>query len=109
MKYGYIHGIERVFYVCEIIDVFDRSIIDYHIGFSCTAEDVCSSLIRAVYKRSELMPEKLYIRSDNGSQFTSKFFSDTCRALGINHERIPNATPNTVSYTHLTLPTKRIV
>ena len=94
VKYGYIHGIGRVFYVCEIIDVFDRSIIDYHIGFSCTAEDVCNSLIRAVNRRLEIIPEDLYIRSDNGSQFTSKLFSETCRALGINHERIPNATPN---------------
>ncbi|WP_319204560.1 DDE-type integrase/transposase/recombinase [uncultured Ilyobacter sp.] len=92
--YGYIHGIGRVFYACEIIDVFDRSIIDYHIGFSCTAEDVCNSLIRAVNKRLEIMPEELYIRSDNGSQFTNKLFSDTCRVLRINHERIPNTTPN---------------
>ena len=94
VKYGYIHGIEKTFYVCEIIDVFDRTIIDYHIGFSCTAEDVCNSLIRAVNKRPEIIPEELYIRSDNGTQFTSKLFSNTCRALGINHERIPNATPN---------------
>jgi len=34
------------------------------------------------------------MRSDNVTQFTSKFFSSTCKALGINHERIPNATPN---------------
>lgn len=94
VKYGYIHGIEKVFYVCEIIDVFDRTIIDYHIGFSCTAKDVCNSLVRAIKKRDEVVPEELYIRSDNGSQFTSKLFSDTCKALGINHERIPNATPN---------------
>ena len=94
MKYGYIYGIERTFYVCEIIDVFDRTIIDYHIGFSCTAEDVCNSLIRALNKREEIIAEDLYIRSDNGSQFTSKLFSETCKALGTNHERIPNATPN---------------
>lgn len=94
VKYGYIHGIEKTFYVCEIIDVFDRNIIDYHIGFSCTAEDVCNSLVRAANKRLEIIPEKLYIRSDNGTQFTSKLFSSTCKALGINHERIPNATPN---------------
>lgn len=27
-----------------------------------------------------------------------KLFSDTCKALGINHERIPNATPNKNDY-----------
>ena len=47
VKYGYVHGIEKTFYVCEIIDVFDRTIIDYHIGFSCTADDVSNSLVRA--------------------------------------------------------------
>ncbi|WP_320045720.1 integrase core domain-containing protein [uncultured Ilyobacter sp.] len=45
-------------------------------------------------RRLEIIPEELYIRSDNGSQFISKLFSDTCRSLGINHERIPNATPD---------------
>lgn len=62
VKYGYIYGIERTFYVCEIIGVFD-----YHIGFSCTAEDVCNSLIRAINKREEIKAEDLYIRSDNRS------------------------------------------
>lgn len=94
IKHGYIQGLERSFYICEIIDVFDRNIIDYHIGYSCKANEVDFLLQRAVKSREEVVPKNLWIRSDNGSQFTSKTFKNTCEKLGVNHERIPNATPN---------------
>lgn len=94
IKYGYIQGIEKTFYICEIIDVFDRCIIDYHIGYSCKANEIAFLLQRAVKKRKEVIPKRLWIRSDNGSQFTSKAFKKMCKKLEINHERIPNATPN---------------
>jgi len=36
----------------------------------------------------------LIIRSDNGPQFISFYFQNTCADLELEHERIPYATPN---------------
>lgn len=36
----------------------------------------------------------LVIRSDNGPQFISNKFQDTCKELKLEHERIPFKTPN---------------
>ena len=35
IKYGYIAGEDRCFYLMSIIDVYDRVIIDYHMGLTC--------------------------------------------------------------------------
>ena len=40
------------------------------------------------------MKNLLTIRTDNGPQFVSKFFGDTCKAIGLNHQRILIKTPN---------------
>jgi len=34
------------------------------------------------------------IRTDNGPQFVSNLFGDTCKSLGLKHQRIPVKTPN---------------
>ena len=34
------------------------------------------------------------IRTDNGPQFIAQAWAKGCEALGLAHERIPNATPN---------------
>ncbi|MOA64531.1 Integrase core domain protein [compost metagenome] len=38
------------------------------------------------------------IRTDNGPQFISKLFGDTCESLDMIHERIPPRTPNMNAY-----------
>lgn len=96
LKYGYIAGEDRFFFVLSDIDVYDRQIVDYHIGLRCDAADAVDTLKRALWKR------KLYekdnqlptIRSDNGPQFVSYAFESTCEQLGLEHERIPPRTPN---------------
>lgn len=95
IKYGYIAGEDRFFYTLSIIDVFDRSIIDYHIGLTCTAKDAAITLKTALWKRG-LTPDKcqLVLRSDNGPQFISHLFEQICRELGVEHELIPYKTPN---------------
>ncbi|EAX46340.1 integrase, catalytic region [Thermosinus carboxydivorans Nor1] len=35
IKYGYIAGEDRFFFIMCIIDIYDRMIIDYHIGLTC--------------------------------------------------------------------------
>lgn len=95
VKYGYIQGEDRFFYILSYIDVYDRSIVDYHIGLSCKAENAVITLKRAMIKRDLHNREhELIVRSDNGPQFTSYKFQNACLDLKIEHERIPYATPN---------------
>jgi len=46
IKYGYIDGEDRFFFILSYIDVYDRGIIDYHIGLSCKGEDAKQTLQR---------------------------------------------------------------
>lgn len=95
IKYGYIQGEDKFFYICEVIDVFDRSIIEYHIGLTCKACEVVKLLKCAYQKRNASEGGiKPVIRTDNGPQFISNEFEFSCQELGLTHERIPCATPN---------------
>lgn len=95
IKYGYIAGEDRFFYVLSIIDVYDREIIDYHMGLSCEGEDAAATLVRALIKRKLFeVDTKPVIRSDNGPQFISRKFGDKCEEISVEHERIPCKTPN---------------
>ena len=51
IKYGYIAGEDRFFYLMSIIDVYDRVIIDYHIGLTCEGRHAAHILERALWKR----------------------------------------------------------
>ncbi|MCL6449650.1 MAG: DDE-type integrase/transposase/recombinase, partial [Armatimonadetes bacterium] len=51
VKYGYIAGEDRFFFIMPIIDVFDRWIVAYHIGLSCEAKDAVITLKSALFKR----------------------------------------------------------
>ena len=94
IKYGYIAGENRFFYVMPIIDVFDRVIVNYHIGLNCTANDAARTLQAAMFKRQVYGTDDLVIRSDNGPQFISHHFEYSCIGFEIEHERIPCRTPN---------------
>ena len=95
IKYGYIHGEDRFLYVLSYIDVFDREVVDYHIGLRCEGKDAASTLEHALWKRKLYEGSQLpTVRSDNGPQFISTAFESTCEQLQIEHERIPPRTPN---------------
>lgn len=95
IKYGYVTGEDRFFYILSIIDVYDREVIDYHIGLSCEGEDAAATLVRALMKRRQFEEDiKPVIRSDNGPQFISHKFEDKCHEVSVEHERIPCKTPN---------------
>lgn len=79
----------------SVIDVFDRSIIDYYIGYNYTGSDAASLIKRCLLKRNLFnSKEKPVIRTDNGPQFISHIFEDSCVEVGVYHERIPSRTPN---------------
>lgn len=95
IKYGYVAGQRRHFYLASIIDVFDRSIVAHHRGKVCSTQDILRTVQKALLKRRVYDQEnKLVIRTDNGPQFISKAFYAFCEQAGIEHERIPNHTPN---------------
>lgn len=95
IKYGYIAGEDRFFYFMGIIDVYDREIIDYHIGLNCEGKHAAHILERALWKRKLTATNtRPVVRTDNGPQFISHAFEDACIALQIEHERIPPKTPN---------------
>lgn len=97
LKYGFIHGENRFFFIMAIIDVYMRLIVNYYIGLRCTGKDLAFTLDNAVKEFNILHKEQLVIRSDNGSQMTSNVFIDHVQGFGedqILHELIPPATPN---------------
>lgn len=95
IKYGYVVGEARFFYLMCVIDVFDRMIIDYHIGLSCEGKHAAQLVQRALWKRQLFGQEaRPTIRTDNGPQFICNAFETACDAQGIDHERIPPKTPN---------------
>lgn len=95
LKYGYIAGEDRFFYLMSIIDVYDRVIIDYHIGLTCEGRHAAHILERSLWKRKLINTStRPVIRSDNGPQFISNIFETACQRLSVEHERIPPKTPN---------------
>jgi putative transposase len=95
IKYGYIAGENRFFYLMCIIDVYDRVIVDYHIGLTCEGKHAAHILERALWRRKlKSSTTRPIIRSDNGPQFISNVFETACEHLSTEHERIPPKTPN---------------
>jgi len=99
IKYGYVAGKRRHFYLASIIDVFDRAIVGYHRSKSCDTEAILHTLQKALLTRGIHQQEhKLVLRTDNGPQFVSKGFYAFCEQAGVEHERIPVKTPNKNAY-----------
>lgn len=98
LKYGYIQGKKRFFFQISVIDAFDKTIIDSHIGLTAKAIDAARVIKNAVRKRNIKKTDGLILRSDNGPQFRAKAFSEAMATLGITHERIPVNTPNMNAY-----------
>lgn len=95
IKYGYIHGENRFFFILVYLDIFSRAIVNYHIGLHCKANNLVGTFAAALRKAGLDLKHHLIIRSDNGPQMTSrKFFSYLYNLSKIEHEFIPYATPN---------------
>lgn len=95
VKYGYIAGEQRFFFLLSLIDVYDRAVVDYHIGLSCEGKHASQILQRALWKRQQFEnQERPVIRTDNGPQFISHLFESSCETFQVEHERIPPKTPN---------------
>lgn len=95
IKYGYVEGESRFFFLLSILDVFDRAVVDYHIGRTCEARHAVELLQRCLWKRNLFEGnQRPVIRTDNGPQFISHAFAQACERFETEHERIPPKTPN---------------
>ena len=76
IKYAYIQDGNKLFYLLNLIDIFDRSTIDYHMGLHCEAKDATVLLRKCLIKRNlfEEGTKNPVIRTDNGPQFVSHKF-----------------------------------
>lgn len=89
IKYGYVHGENRHFYILSFIDVFNRKLVNYHVGLFCKATDLKFTFEEALKKEGIKIDSDLTIRSDNGPQMTSVMFEKFIRENSIDHEFIP--------------------
>jgi putative transposase len=96
IKYGFIHGENRFFFLMAIIDVYLRYIVGFHIGLRCLGSDLVRTLKLSIERMGIEDSGSLVIRMDNGSQMTSNamFNYATQNSEKIIHELIPVQTPN---------------
>lgn len=95
VKYGWIVGEQRFFFLMDILDVFDRSVVAYHIGLTCEARHAVQIVQEGLMKRQLFAAkERPVIRTDNGPQFISHLFEEACERFQLTHERISPKTPN---------------
>ncbi|WP_170203899.1 IS3 family transposase [Alkalicoccus chagannorensis] len=103
IKYGTIEKSGRFFFICNVIDVYDRTIVGYYRGPQCRWHEiqqmlVKAFLIRGIHRSVDTYEEKLIIRTDNGPQFVSNKCGAFMQRHRIYHERIPPKTPNMNAY-----------
>jgi putative transposase len=96
MKYGFIHGENRFFFVLSFVDVFSRKVVGNYVGSKCKAGDLTFTLKNALENAGLHSEHELIIRSDNGPQMSSRIFYAYLKKLErkLCHEFIPPATPN---------------
>ena len=76
------------------IDLCSRKIKSYLVSRMSRTEEMISALDSALFSVfPDVNTENLTIRSDNGSQLTSRKYEDHLRTLGISHETIHPHTP----------------
>lgn len=96
IKYAFIIGENRFFFLMSIIDVYLRYVVGYHLGLHCKASDLIRALEQAMSEMNIKNSTSLIIRSDNGPQMISNKFLEFANANKdhLLHELIPVRTPN---------------
>lgn len=70
-------------YNCTIIDLHDRSVISSITDKNITADLAKRTLEKAIHSQPGIDLSKLLLHSEQGSQYTSKEFTEFCEKLGI--------------------------
>ena len=96
IKYGYIQGEKRFFFILAFVDVFSRKCVGKYVGLQCKSGDLVFTLNQALIDEGVRPEDNLMLRSDNGPQMSSNGFFEHLKKLEIklSHEFIPVRTPN---------------
>jgi len=86
-------GIDGWGYLFNVFDIFTREWVGYCFDMSAVKENAIISLENALVTHKDIVPENLVIRTDNGSQYTSKAFRKSTSVLGLKLEHIYYNTP----------------
>jgi putative transposase len=90
----YIHcGIDGWGYLFNVFDVFTREWVGYCFDMSAVKENAIIAIENALVTHKDIVPENLVIRTDNGSQYTSKAFRKSISVLRLKLEHIYYNTP----------------
>ncbi|HEX6294464.1 MAG TPA: IS3 family transposase [Nitrososphaeraceae archaeon] len=90
----YIHcGIDGWGYLFNVFDVFTREWVGYCFDLSAVKDNAIISIENALVTHKGIVPENLIIRTDNGSQYTSKAFRKSLSVIGLKLEHICYNTP----------------
>jgi putative transposase len=96
IKYIYIHGQHRNALLITVLDVFSRGVLGYRLEWSITKHQVID-LMKEVLHHYQ-MPEKVSLRTDNGSQFEAGLFREYMKEMAVDHEFTHVATPQENCY-----------
>ena len=89
----YIHcGIDGWCYCFNVLDVFTRQWVAYVFDTISTTHTAIQSILKAISSVGRIVPG-LRLRTDNGSQYSSREFRASMQTLGIRHEFIWKNTP----------------
>jgi transposase InsO family protein len=91
LKFIHIHGENHNALLATILDVFSRAALGFRF-----AKRINKKTIRDLMEEVRLdyqLPEQVYLRTDNGSQFEAQLFREYLASKGITHEFTYNATP----------------
>jgi len=70
-------------YNCTILDLYDRSVVSSITDLEMTSDLAIRTLRKALADNPSALRKGVILHSDQGSQFTSKKFTETCEELGI--------------------------
>lgn len=96
IKYIYIHGQHRNALLITVLDVFSRGVLGYRLEWSITKHQVIDLMKEVLYQYQ--MPEKVSLRTDNGSQFEAGLFREYLKEMAVDHEFTHVATPQENCY-----------
>lgn len=85
-------GIDGWCYLFNVIDVFTRQWVGYSFDTTASKESAIQSIVNSI-ATSKTDTGRLRLRVDNGSQYRSKRFTDSMKALGVQVEFIHVHTP----------------
>ena len=91
IKYIYIHGLRKNAMLLTVIDVDSRLTLAQMLQLSIKKEDVVA--LFTYIKQNFTLPQKVTVRSDNGSQFVAQLLRNQLIEMKINQEFTKPATP----------------